>query len=199
MPCVLALLTSLTASPTPAAEVDLVADRPGRLRLEFYPEGSSQKEHPIQMLLEGAVYEEGRILRGDGIPPDLDGAESFLKNFLEASRQGTLDEVLTFWAPEHVETTRQNLTGTFEANQALHQRVQISRLLARVHWGGITLMCVRHELDDGQVIVSTYPLVGSDGAHALTQDLSEDTMYQLLYLAFREAYGLPGDGVQSAP
>lgn len=159
------------------------------ITLDIYPGNDRSAGPPIQMTYQAEVFEGGLALR-DVEAFDEGAIERFLQKFLEASRSGSLDDVLVFWHPDHRQTTWTRLEGRFDINQRIHKSALQTRLHTKLFYGPYRLLAVQHELEDGTDLVSVYPVIEVEGAYFLTDDLAEDGLFQLIYFMFHDGIGL---------
>ena len=159
------------------------------ITIDIYPGNDRSAGPPIQMTYQAEVFEGGLALRD--VEAFAEGTiERFLQDFLEASRSGTLDGVLTFWHPGHRQATRARLEGRFEGNQRIHQSAVQTRLHTKLFYGRYRLLAVQHKFEDGSDLVSVYPVIEMEETYFLTDDLSEDGLFQLIYFMFHDGIGL---------
>lgn len=159
------------------------------ITLDIFPGNDPSVGPPIKVTYQAEVFDGGLALR-DVEAFDEGTIERFLQEFLEASRSGSLDDVLGFWHPDHRQATRMRLEGRFEGNQRIHKSAVQTGLHTKLFYGPYRLLAVRHDFEDGSDLVSVYPVIEVEGAYYLTDDLAEDGLFQLIYFMFHDGIGL---------
>jgi hypothetical protein len=158
---------------------------------ELYPAGDSARVNPVRLVLSGEILAPGfeyfPVAPGSRTNTLLD----FLTRLSAASREGTPADVLLFWSPRERTAMRPIITSLFERNQALARTIVRSTLRARLLYGPFLLAVVRHELKDGTVIVSVYPVAREEESYFLTDRLASDPVFGFLVTTFQERFKGP--------
>ncbi len=174
-----------------------VRAEPRRIEVDFYPHGDSSQGHPIQMVFEADHIQGGRELAAvsetTGAATEELGTlatERQLAAYVDALRVGDLDDALTFWAGNEQSAARGRLEPVFEKQRSLMASVTKTRLHITLRYGGYLLFVVEHERGEAQGFVAVYPMLESEPGLGLTNALSQDSMFQILYFTFLDGLGV---------
>lgn len=150
------------------------------IRVEMYPAG--QRTNPAILILSGDRYPKSLLIPLFSENGSRDEEVQFLSRLFAVSANGTLDDLLKFWAKGDRENIKKLASDPklFEGNRNYYKSITQSHLLARVDYGSYEILYVSHSTGSGKPRIKDYPITRENGSIVLTNALQNDPFFSYL-------------------
>lgn len=163
------------------------------MSFDIYPRNSNANNNPAILTLNGKKYVDN--LWFDNISSNstsVSDEEKFIVKVVNTNQQGTQDDVLNLWLPDDRTDMSTIISDAdiFSLNQSKYKDIKYSVFLGRLDYGDYTVFVVQHILSDNTNLVKLYPIKYLDGSYYLTNELSDDPVFNQLMQIAKDSFSL---------